>query len=187
MNKIKSNLPNAITLTNMSLGVIAILLAVRDGDNDIQNVNLLMSASLLVLVAALTDRLDGKVARAFGVSSELGKELDSLSDLISFGVAPIIIAWKVCFIQLGVVGYLISLIFPMAGAYRLARFNCTKFDNFFRGIPITIAGALLAIINLFNSLTAQTYKLGKTNLFFTTIMVLALSYFMVCNIKVKKM
>jgi CDP-diacylglycerol--serine O-phosphatidyltransferase len=170
----------------MSLGVIAILLAVNDGESDIQSISLLMSASLLVLVAALTDRLDGKVARAFGVSSELGKELDSLSDLISFGVAPIIIAWKISFIQLGVFGYLVSLIFPMAGAYRLARFNCTKFDNFFRGIPITIAGGLLAIINLFNLLALESDKFGKPNLIFTTIIVLALSYFMVCNIKIKK-
>ena len=174
-------------MLNMSLGVFAILLAVNDGESDIQNMNLLMSASLLILVAALTDRLDGKVARAFGVSSELGKELDSLSDLISFGVAPIIIAWKVCFIHLGIVGYLISLIFPMAGAYRLARFNSSKFDNFFRGIPITIAGALLAIINLFNSLAIQSDKLGKFNLYITAVIVLALSYFMVCNIKIKKM
>ena len=95
MKNFKGTLPNILTLLNLSLGVIAILLAVI-AEKD--NYNQLFQASMLVIIAALTDRFDGKVARMLDVTSELGKELDSLSDLISFGVAPIIIAVFMFFI-----------------------------------------------------------------------------------------
>jgi CDP-diacylglycerol---serine O-phosphatidyltransferase len=180
----KSNLPNALTLINMSLGVIAILLSVSSSAND--DVNLIFISSLLVLVAALTDRFDGKVARMLDATSELGKELDSLADLISFGVAPIIIAWKISFISVGVPGYLISLVFPMAGAYRLARFNTTTFDKYFRGIPITLAGAFLTIDSLYNWYSYVNNRLTSVHSVVTALIILILSYLMVCNIKFKK-
>jgi len=184
LKNLKNNLPNALTLINMSLGVIAILLSVSSMTN--ADVNVVFIAALLVLVAALTDRIDGKVARMLDVTSELGKELDSLADLISFGVAPIIIAWKISFISLGVPGYLISLIFPMAGAYRLARFNTTSFDNYFRGIPITLAGAFLTIDSLYNWYSYVNNKLTIVHSIITAVIILVLSYLMVCNIKFKK-
>lgn len=153
MASIKRNLPNALTLINMSLGVIAILLSVNSAYKN--DTNLIFIASLLVLVAALTDRFDGKVARILDAESDLGKELDSLADLISFGVAPIIIAWKISFISLGAPGYFIALLFLMAGTYRLVRFNITTFDKYYRGIPITLAGAFLTIDSLYNGFSAQ--------------------------------
>lgn len=181
MKNIKGTLPNILTLINMSLGVMAILLAVSDSSN-----NLLFVASLLIMVAALTDRFDGKVARMLDATSELGKELDSLSDLISFGVAPIIIAWKISFFHWGIPGYLISLIFPMAGAYRLARYNITTFDNVFRGVPITIAGSFLAIDNLYNFYIDINHKLTDVHRFITAALILILSYLMLSKIKIKK-
>lgn len=183
MKNIKATLPNILTLINMSLGVMAILLAVSDSTNN----NRLFFASLLVMVAALTDRFDGKVARMLDATSELGKELDSLSDLISFGVAPIIIAWRINFFHWGIPGYLISLIFPMAGAYRLARYNTTAFDNVFRGVPITIAGSFLAIDNLFNLFVELKYKLTDVHRIIAAAIIILLSYFMISKIKIKKM
>ncbi|MCX8128971.1 MAG: CDP-diacylglycerol--serine O-phosphatidyltransferase [Clostridia bacterium] len=182
MEKIKSTIPNILTLLNMSLGVIAILLA-TNSSNDI---NLLFTASLLVMIAALTDRFDGKVARMLGKTSELGKELDSLADLISFGVAPIIITWRISFMHLGIPGYILALIFPMAGAYRLARFNVTTFDNFFIGMPITIAGAFLSIANLFNWFAYVNNKITSIHSIVTAAFTVLLSYFMICRIKIKK-
>jgi len=181
LRNIKGTLPNVLTLSNMSLGVIAILLSVSDKSS-----NLLVPASLLVMIAALTDRFDGKVARMLNATSDLGKELDSLADLISFGLAPAVIAWKISFSHLGVPGYLITLIFPVAGAYRLARYNITTFDNFFRGMPITIAGAFLTIDNLYNSFAVIKNKFTNINSLITAILILLLSYFMVCKIKIKK-
>lgn len=166
----------------MSLGVVAILLTV-EGDRDS---NTLLPASLLIMIAALTDRFDGKIARMFNTTSELGKELDSLSDLISFGVAPVIIAWKISFLSLGTSGYLISIIFPIAGAYRLARYNTTKFDNTFTGMPITIAGAFLTIDNIYNCFSKVNGKYTDIHSIITAMLVILLSYLMVSKIRIKK-
>ncbi len=182
MKNMKTNLPNILTLINMSLGVTAILLAVN-GSGDIK---LLIYASLLILFAALTDRFDGKVARLLDCTSELGKELDSLSDLISFGVAPIIIAWKVSFWGFGIPGYAISLIFPMAGAYRLAKFNTTTFDTSFKGMPITLAGAFLTIDNLFNAVALMSKQLSCIHVTVTSVLIILLSYLMISKIRFKK-
>ncbi len=183
MKNIKGTLPNILTLMNLSLGVIAILLAVNSYSSNINN---LFVASLLVIVAALTDRFDGKVARLLDVTSELGKELDSLSDLISFGVAPVIIAWEINgFCQLGVLGYLIAVIFPVAGAYRLARYNVTTFDSVFRGIPITIAGSFLTILNLYNCYALKN-RHSNINISITIVLIILLSFLMVSKIRFKK-
>ncbi|MDP4179888.1 MAG: CDP-diacylglycerol--serine O-phosphatidyltransferase [Bacillota bacterium] len=184
MKNIKGTLPNILTLINLSLGVIAILLAV---DAERNNANQLFQASLLVMIAALTDRFDGKVARLLDVTSDLGKELDSLSDLISFGVAPVIIAWKVNdYTSIGFLGYLIAVIFPVAGAYRLARYNITTFDNVFRGIPITIAGAFLSIMNLYSCFLILRKNYSNIHSYITIGLVILLSFLMVSKIKFKK-
>lgn len=175
-----------LTLINLSLGVMAILLAVNNTGTDVGSIDLLVPASLLVIVAALTDRFDGKVARMLNATSELGKELDSLSDLISFGVAPVIIAWKLCFIHFGIPGYIITLIFPMAGAYRLARYNITKFDNVYSGIPITIAGAFLTIVSLYNAFSIINDRYTVYHTYTTGILVILLSYLMISKIRFKK-
>lgn len=176
-NSIKHSLPNLLTFINLSLGIIALLFAIK---ND------LIQASLLVMVAALTDRFDGKVARMLDSTSELGKELDSLSDLISFGVAPIIIAWKISFFDLTIIGYLLAVMFPIAGAYRLARYNVTTFNNVFSGVPITIAGAFLSIINLYNCFSIEHNNYSKVNTIVTAVIIVLLSYLMISKIQIKK-
>lgn len=182
MNKIKGSLPNALTFVNMSLGISAILLAV----NKSGKIDYLIYASLLIMLAALTDRFDGKVARMLDATSDLGKELDSLSDLISFGVAPVIVAWNITLSNFGVWGYLLALIFPLAGAFRLARYNVTKFDNVFSGMPITVAGGLLAIVNLFNCFMLQKGRYSISHSVVFSVLVVLLSYLMVSKIKIKK-
>lgn len=183
MKNIKGTLPNILTLINLSLGVTAILLAM----NDETGVNWLIPASLLIMVAALTDRFDGKIARILDVSSEFGKELDSLSDLISFGVAPVIIAWKISFsLHFGIFGYLIAVIFPIAGAFRLARYNITTFDNVFRGMPITMAGAFLTIDNLYNCFVILKGRLYLVHSIITAVLIVLLSLLMVSKIRIKK-
>lgn len=177
LNKIRHSLPNLLTFINLSLGIISLLFAIK---------NELIQASLLVMVAALTDRFDGKVARMLDSTSELGKELDSLSDLISFGVAPIIIAWKLSFFHIGIIGYILAVIFPIAGAYRLARYNVTTFNNVYSGIPITIAGAFLAIVNLYNYFERMKHNYSIVNTVITGIIIVLLSYLMVSKIQFKK-
>lgn len=184
MKDIRPSLPNIITLFNLSLGVVAIMLTILASESN--NNVFMMYASLLILLAALADRFDGKVARKLGVESELGKELDSLSDLISFGVAPVIIAWKTSFIDLDIIGYIFVLAFPIAGAYRLARFNVEEFGNVFMGMPITLAGAFLSILNIYNYVLIDKGVYTSVHKIVAVIIVLLLSYLMVSKIQIKK-
>lgn len=178
----KMHWPNIITLLNLSFGMIAILLVTTASANN----NSLVNASFLVMFAALTDRLDGKVARKLNAESELGKELDSLADLVSFGIAPIIIAWRLGLMELGWVGMLICIIYPMAGAFRLARYNSCDFNNVFTGVPITIAGALLALANLGNCFFLIKNTLMLWHTIVTAVLILLLSFLMVSKIRIEK-
>ncbi|MBQ6819685.1 MAG: CDP-diacylglycerol--serine O-phosphatidyltransferase [Clostridium sp.] len=140
----KSCIPNIFTFINLSCGIISILYTF--------NKNYLF-ACFFILIAALVDRYDGKVARWLNVSSELGKELDSLADLVSFGVAPSILFFLMYELNavdpFGIIGIIVLLSFPICGAYRLARYNTSTFDGVFTGVPITIAGSFLAIFAFF--------------------------------------
>jgi len=167
----KSAIPNSLTLANLGCGIMSIMMLFQ--------VNYVWSA-IFILLACVADRYDGVVARRLKVSSELGKELDSLADLVSFGVAPSILAFNLYgFLQLGILGYLLVLLFPMAGAYRLARFNVTEFDGEFYGIPITFAGLFMALYCLVT--INYLAPLGVT-----AIVMAVLAYLMVCKRKFKK-
>jgi len=141
---IKKNIPNVFTMGNLVLGVLALLYIVEG------NYELGIS---LVFISMVLDGLDGKLALKLKVTSELGKQLDSLCDLVSFGVVPAVILYQFSFYQFGAAGLLITVLFPMAGAYRLARFNLTKSSGSdFIGLPITMAGGALAALALHGDL-----------------------------------
>ncbi|SET15792.1 CDP-diacylglycerol--serine O-phosphatidyltransferase [Natronincola peptidivorans] len=169
--KVKAHIPNMFTFFNLALGILAIV--------SIINESYAVSA-LLILLAALMDRFDGQLARKLDVESELGKELDSLCDLISFGVAPAVLIWSFLLVDFGVIGIIIMILFAVAGAYRLARYNIMEFEGFYMGIPITMCGGIVALVTL--------YSLNyETNLYFIGIMMLFLSYSMISKrIKLKK-
>ena len=168
----KCSIPNILTFGNLIFGLLSLLMTFQ--------ANYKLSA-FFILLAALMDRYDGKVARFLQVSSDLGKELDSLADLISFGVAPAMLMLNLYnFMSLGYLGYICFLVFPVAGAYRLARYNSSKFDNVYTGIPITLAGILLALYAL---LTLNSHH----NLPLTIVIIFVLSYLMVSKFQIKKM
>ncbi|WP_027631617.1 CDP-diacylglycerol--serine O-phosphatidyltransferase [Clostridium hydrogeniformans] len=170
----KSAIPNAFTLGNLAFGVLAIL-ATFHADYKL--------AAIFIICAAIADRYDGRVARLLNVDSEIGKELDSLADLVSFGVAPSILVYKLYgFMSFGILGYFLVLIFPICGAYRLARYNISSFDGTFTGVPITIAGTFMALFCLL-----QVIIFEKTlNPILPIIFLIVLSYLMVSKFKLKK-
>jgi len=136
-------IPNALTLGNLFLGVAAIILAFQ---------RQYPWAAITVIVGMLLDGLDGKVARMLHAQSDFGKELDSLSDVISFGMAPAFIMYGVVLSQLGWIGIIITAFFPICGALRLARYNVQSgHTNYFIGLPITAAGGVLATLALYHS------------------------------------
>lgn len=168
----KNAIPNFFTLGNLSFGILSIIMTFQEGNFKL--------ACLFILLAGIMDRYDGRVARFLNVSSDIGKELDSLADLVSFGVAPSVLIFSMYNLNsMGALGYLLVLIFPVAGAYRLARYNCTTFEGTFMGVPITVAGSFMA---LFAFLT-----IGRTeNIAFPIIFMVALSYLMISKLKIKK-
>ncbi len=167
---ITKSIPNLFTIGNLGLGVIAIILAFNNETNSSN------TAALLVIIAMLLDGLDGRVARALNVQSEFGKELDSLSDVISFGVAPAFIMYQAAFQGVSpALAWIVTAIFPICGALRLARFNVIDgIPGYFIGLPIPAAGGVLATLALFHSELHYSLLLLST---------LALSFLMVSNMK----
>lgn len=106
--------------------------------------------SLFILLALAADGLDGRAARFFGVSSEIGKEMDSLCDLVSFGVAPGILAYDFCLHAFSWIGCAVAIGFTLCGAWRLARFNVSVdiVHGYFMGLAIPAGGCFVATSTL---------------------------------------
>ena len=149
-NKARVILPNMLTLIGVCIGLTSIRFAL-DGRFEF--------AVIAIILAALIDGLDGRIARLINATSKVGKELDSLTDMISFGVAPAFIMyfWKLN--TLGRFGWLLCLIYVICVALRLARFNVNTGqapswrDNFFEGVP-SPAGGILVLTPLIFSMTS---------------------------------
>ena len=139
----KSLLPNALTIFGVCLGLSSIKFAL--------DANYAM-AIIAIGFAAIHDTLDGRVARLIKGTSKVGKELDSLSDVISFGVAPGFIMYFWALNEIGKFGWMFVLIYTVCCALRLARFNLTTIDeneswkiNFFEGVPSPAAAGLVLL------------------------------------------
>jgi CDP-diacylglycerol---serine O-phosphatidyltransferase len=156
-------IPNLFTLLNLVFGCMAIVYGMEYGldvyQNDEGNIiarlpEAIWLSSVCIAVAAVIDFLDGFVARLLKASSEMGKQLDSLADVVSFGVAPGIIVYqflRLSFaqqengLQVSMLALLPAFLLPMAGAYRLGRFNIDQSPSTgFKGVPIPAAGLLIA-------------------------------------------
>src|SRR3954449_2066777 len=128
---------HVVTFTNLGCGFAALLL-LQERHADI--------ATSLLFLAMVLDFCDGMLARMAGHGSSFGKELDSLADLISFGVAPAFLAYQAQTGPSQLVAGAISLLFVFCGAWRLALFNVAESGRDFRGMPITVAGGILTAI-----------------------------------------
>ncbi|HMI62819.1 MAG TPA: CDP-alcohol phosphatidyltransferase family protein [Puia sp.] len=161
------NIPNLFTLLNLFFGCIAVILILQngiailsgpDGEQFVSMPEKVGVASLFIGLAALVDFLDGLVARIFKATSPMGKQLDSLADLVSFGVAPGMILYQLLRmsfagqengLDISILWLLPSLLFPCAAAYRLARFNLDTSQQYgFKGVPAPAAGLLIASLPL---------------------------------------
>jgi len=130
-------LPNLFTSAALFAGFSAIIQATKD------NFEL---AAILILVAMVLDGLDGRVARMTNTTSEFGVQYDSLSDMVSFGIAPALVLFEWSLHSMGRVGWLVAFVYTVAAALRLARFNTHAADekSFFQGLPSPSAAGILA-------------------------------------------
>ncbi len=150
-------LPNILTLAGVCLGISSIKFSI-DGNFSL--------AVTLILLAAILDALDGRIARLIKGTSEFGKELDSLTDFVSFGIAPVFILYFWQLNTYGKLGWAISLTYSVCCVLRLARFNLAKYDgqqewknNFFEGVP-SPAGGLLILMPLIYELTEIDFNIS---------------------------
>ena len=151
-------LPNIMTLVGVCIGLTSIKFAF-DGRFEL--------SVIAVLIAAIIDGLDGRIARLIKATSKVGKELDSLTDVISFGVAPAFIMYFWALDNIGRFGWLISLIYVVCVALRLARFNVSTGgepswrDNFFEGIPSPAGGVLVLMPLIYSFSEVQFIAINK--------------------------
>lgn len=202
-------IPNIFTLLNLVFGCIAIVFALQtDAVNIYQGEDLTTSfnipeslsyAAICIGIAAVIDFLDGFVARLFKATSDLGKQLDSLSDIVSFGVAPAAILYQ--FLRLSYMQgenafdtslllLLPAFVFAAAGAFRLARFNIDDSQrDGFKGVPIPAAGMMIASLPL---IAHYDYFNGAINniifnKWFLYALILLMSYLMVSTLPLLSM
>ena len=171
----KSLLPNALTILGVCLGLSSIKFAI--------DLNYSM-AIIAIGFAAILDTLDGRVARLIKGTSKVGKELDSLTDVISFGVAPGFIMYFWALNEIGKFGWMFVLIYTVCCALRLARFNLTVIEetetwkiNFFEGVPSRAAAGLVLlplILNLSGLVHLENYAvLSSVAILITSILMIS--------------
>jgi CDP-diacylglycerol--serine O-phosphatidyltransferase len=195
-------IPNIFTLLNLIFGCLAIISILQNGltiTSDVNGSSLVILpekiflASVFIGCAGVIDFLDGFVARLLKASSEIGKQLDSLADVVSFGVAPGLIVYQ--FLRLSYAqqeeGLDISLwwllpafLIPCAGAYRLARFNIdTEQRDGFRGLPIPAAGLLIASFPLIYWHSSDVWLIQlMLNKWFWYIFIIIISWLMISTL-----
>ena len=170
-------LPNMFTLIGVCIGLSSIKFAF--------DAKFTLSI-IAIIVAAIIDGLDGRIARLIQGTSKVGKELDSLTDVISFGVAPAFIMyfWKLN--ELGRIGWLICLIYVVCVALRLARFNVNSGkepswrDNFFEGVPSPAGGVLVLMPLIYSLSDIQTINVNYD--FFVPILFVIISILLISKV-----
>ncbi len=168
-------LPNIFTALNIACGFGSILFSIE------QN---FYYAALILILGALFDSVDGKVARLTGTQSQFGEQFDSISDVISFGVAPAVLVFY-CFLgNLERVGMVIAFTYLLCGALRLARFNVNiekVSSNYFQGLPIPVAalsmvGAVL-MSNIYPDILKYYHVFGAYIVVYALLMISNITFF----------
>ncbi len=198
------HIPNLFTLSNLFLGCIAIVFALQTeniiiytNDEFTSSFNIpekISLAALMLYAAAAVDFLDGFVARLFKATSELGKQLDSLADVVSFGVAPGVILFQLLRMSFAreengldiPIAYLLpAFIFSVSAAYRLGKFNIDASQQYgFRGVPTPAAGLLVASFPLILHYGNNLFSINTllVNIWVLYGVILILSWLMVSNL-----
>lgn len=165
-------LPNALTVCGMLFGFYALISAINGK---------FVHSAWAIILANIFDGLDGWVARLTRTTTKFGVELDSLSDLVAFGVAPSILIYKWALFDFGRVGFAVAFLFTACGALRLARFNIqTGGIKAFKGLPIPAAATMIATTVIFFQAVLNTSP--DRNIFFLILTVI-LSLMMVSSLR----
>jgi CDP-diacylglycerol--serine O-phosphatidyltransferase len=167
-------LPNLFTTGNLFCGFWAIISVFQER---------FFYAAIAILLASVFDILDGKVARLSGATTKFGIQYDSLADLVSFGIAPAVLAFSWALRPYGRFGWLAAFLFVVCGALRLARFNVQTSSGevkYFKGLPIPAAATMIALTIL---LYLRLIETGLVKDVVILVMIYILAFLMVSNIR----
>lgn len=152
-------IPNGITLGNLSMGFISLLLVVSPSPRGESLFSPFVLSGLLIVITAFTDGLDGATARLLKAQSPIGEQLDSLADMVTFGIAPGFLMYNMflkgwtleIFSFVLPIGMLFAAVLPISVAYRLARFNVGHMPDSFVGLPSPVGGGLVGLLPVYAS------------------------------------
>lgn len=161
-------IPSLFTMANLVFGILSIIYTMSDQ---------YLLSGVMIILSVIMDVLDGKVARKLAVSSNFGKELDSLADVVSFGVAPAVLVYAQILVTYKWLGLVVITWFAVAGALRLARFNVQTTSGYYQGVPITAAGGIMALLNMMPD---------KISPLIFLLITAVLGFFMISKIRVPK-
>lgn len=167
-------LPNSLTLSGMFFGFYSILSAIKGNFSD---------ASWAIMIAVVFDGLDGWVARLTHSTTRFGIELDSLSDLVAFGVAPSVLVYRWAIAPFGRIGFAAAFLFTACGALRLARYNVqmgSTESKAFTGMPIPGAATIAATLVLY---WHEIWKISPQRNIFVLILMISLALLMVSTLR----
>lgn len=182
-------LPNLFTLSNAFCGFYSVALSCGVVGNNAED-QTLYKAALAILVGLIFDGADGRIARLTKTQSELGLQLDSLADVITFGIAPAMLIYRWGLEDFGVWGVFVAFIFVACGALRLARFNVMETrksgspGKYMIGLPIPIAANLLVALVL-AAHTMQIYKIASQTSI--VVLVIVLGYLMISRVRFRSL
>ncbi|MDI9519126.1 MAG: CDP-diacylglycerol--serine O-phosphatidyltransferase [Bacillota bacterium] len=180
-SKLIKNSPNFITFLNLVFGVMAILVCICH-----KGVRYRIIASTFILISCFFDSIDGTLARKLNAVSEMGKQLDSFADIVSFGISPMVLAVSTIFeyeksMLIYILLCIVTILYITCGIARLVRYNLGDFSSYFIGLPITVSGFILSIYFLI----INKFEIVKLDLL-SIILIFVLSILMISSIKVKR-
>ena len=184
-------LPNLFTLAGVFCGFYSIVLSARIGESEGSDQDVLYKAALAIVFGLFFDSADGRIARLTKTQSSLGLQLDSLADVVTFGVAPAMLVYRWGLEDLGRVGLAVAFLYVAAGALRLARFNVLAMreegkppGKYFLGLPIPIAANMIVALVLTNHAIGVTRVANQSSI---AVLVAVLSYLMISRVRFRSM
>lgn len=183
--KFINNLPNICTIANAICGIVALMISVFYNTFEIINI-----ACILIAVGGFFDAIDGRLARRLKISSELGKQLDSFADLITFGITPMCVFVSLHCINnrdiITLLEILIAAFYISCAMYRLARYNISDHTNYFVGLPSTASGMFMSMYVFISNLTATMWTESQIYTYVSYTIIVLLGLAMVSTFKVKR-
>lgn len=183
--KIIHQLPNTCTLINALCGLVALMISVFYKSPKVVNIS-----CALILVGAFFDTIDGRLARRLKISSEMGKQLDSFADLITFGITPICVFLTVHSIgnlnKITLPEIIISAIYISCVIYRLARYNISNYTNYFEGLPSTASGMFMSLYTFISNLTIHMWSQSISYTIISYAIIIFLGIAMVSKVRINR-